>query len=161
MPTLAQRLAGHLLGTWHGGLVAWLGLLAAGGLCFSGARLLGPRFPALRSQLNVGSDRAELNEWFHSGGNVALVFARTLPMLPEVLSCLAGLSQMSVLRYVLLYAPGNLAYALFVARAGAHSSLADPGALLWAALLIWPGGWLCWWLFRAWNSAGQRRGPIV
>ena len=153
VPTITTIvLAGYFLGPVQGGTSASIGILIAGSICFWGSRLGGERF--LRKI--VAEDEARrLRVWFENSGGLALLLSRALPMLPEVLSCLAGMSGMKAARYYLLFALGNVPFAFLAAYAGSRSSLDKP----WPALVVGMGvpavAYLIWFLL------GRRRTEVA
>lgn len=98
VPTTATAiLAGYFLGTLAGGAATSVGLMFAGSICFYGSRYGGDRL----IRLIVPDDENEtLRDWFENSGGLALLICRALPMLPEVLSCLAGYSGMRAAKYI-------------------------------------------------------------
>jgi uncharacterized membrane protein YdjX (TVP38/TMEM64 family) len=67
-------------------------------------------------------------------GEWAIVLSRSVPMLTEVVSCLSGLSGMSVVRFLLLSVAGTMPICLVYAWAGSTSGGAPTG-IGWAVLL--------------------------
>lgn len=154
VPTTATIvLGGFFLGPLTGGLVAAGGLLCAGSICYAGGRAGGDRF---LHKLMPAEEVAELRAWFGASGSFALLVARALPMLPEVLSCLAGLSRVSYGRYIATFAAGNLPYAFLAAWAGSISDFSNP----WPALAVGVGvpaiAWLAWFFMNPNRRAGLR-----
>lgn len=142
VPTITTIvLGGYFLGPIHGGLAASIGVLCAGWICYCGGRFGGERF--LRKLIDA-AEAERLRVWFAKTGGLALMLSRCLPMLPETLSCLAGISRMSFWRYSLIFAAGNIPYAFLAAWAGSKSDLANP----WPALVVGVGvpalAWLVW-----------------
>ncbi|WP_181919362.1 TVP38/TMEM64 family protein [Alkalilimnicola ehrlichii] len=130
VPTITTIvLAGYLLGPFWGGLVASLGVLTAGSICYWGARCFGEtRFVPARH-------RARVIETVGSVGPAPLMLSRISPLLPEVLSALAGTGRMSAKRYYLYFAIGNVPFSFLAAWAGSISSLERP----WPALAVGVG----------------------
>lgn len=122
-------LAGYFLGPALGGLSSTLGILAAGSICFwagrfgAGRRLISPATLS-RVAATVG----------HSGPT-PLLMSRAAPILPEVLSVLAGAGGMPASRYYLYFALGNVPFAFLAAWSGSVSSLDRP----WPALIVGVG----------------------
>jgi uncharacterized membrane protein YdjX (TVP38/TMEM64 family) len=154
VPTTATIvLGGFFLGPLGGGLVAACGLMFAGSICYAGGRAGGDRF---LHRLMPADELAELRVWFGASGSFALLVARALPMLPEVLSCLAGMSRISYARYLLTFAAGNLPYAFLAAWAGSISDFSNP----WPALAVGVGvpalAWIAWFFMNPNRRAGAR-----
>ncbi len=146
VPTITTIiLAGYFLGPVAGGFAASGGVMFAGAICFFGSRLGGERFfHAIVSP----EEGARLKAWFASAGGLALLLSRSLPMLPEVLSCIAGMSGMRAVSFFALFAAGNIPFVFLAAWAGSESSFEKP----WPALLVGMGmpalAWLGWYLYK-------------
>jgi len=127
VPTMTTIIVGgHLLGPVLGSTAAMVGLLLAGSICYWGARLVGATRMVspeaiTRVQRTVGSV-----------GPGPLLLSRALPILPEVLSALAGAGRMPAHRYYLWFAVGNVPAAVLGAVAGSRSTLDAP----WPALVV-------------------------
>jgi uncharacterized membrane protein YdjX (TVP38/TMEM64 family) len=121
--------AGALLGTFVGGLVSAIGLQLAVmlgyGLCRFGGR-------AMFDRLVDAADRRRLDEGVKTYGLLTLAIVRGVPIIPEVLICLAGLARVSPWRFFALFALVNVPFAFLHAWAGAHSTWLQP----WPALLV-------------------------
>lgn len=154
VPTLTTvALAGFFLGPIQGGLVASIGLMSAGSICFFGSRYGGSN---LFRRMVDGEEAERLGEWFHRSGGLALILSRALPMFPEVLSVLAGLSGIRAALYYLYFGLGSIPYAFLVAWAGSESSLQDPWRVLAIGVGIPAVAWLVYYttgLRRAKSSA--------
>ncbi len=146
VPTTATAiLAGYFLGMLTGGAATSLGLMIAGSICFFGSRYGGDR---LFRMIVPDDENERLRDWFEASGGLALIICRALPMLPEVLSCLAGISGMRTAKYYLLFAAGNIPFAFLAAYAGSISSLEQP----WPALAVGVGlpalAWVVWYFLK-------------
>lgn len=128
VPTMAAVIVGgHLLGPAAGGVAATLGMVLAGAICYWGARLAGgSRFADAAAVERVRRTIGEV-------GPAPLLLSRALPMMPEVLSALAGVGRMPAARYHAWFTLGNLPAAFVGAYAGSVSSLADPWPAVAAA----------------------------
>lgn len=127
IPTVATVLAaGYLLGPLWGALSALLGVMSAGLICYAGGRLAGSTRWVKAHVL--GDIRRSVGEV----GPIPLLLARTAPMLPEVLSTMAGASGMPARKYCLYFALANLPFALAVAYAGSISTVEQP----WPAVVV-------------------------
>lgn len=149
VPTLTTvALSGFFLGPLYGGLIASVGLMAAGSICFFGSRYGGTQL----FRRMIANDEAErLAEWFHRSGGLALILSRALPMFPEVLSVLAGVSGIRAALYYLYFGLGSVPYAFLVAWAGSESTLQNP----WPVLAIGVGVPAVAWL--VYYTTGLRR----
>ena len=145
--TLATvTLAGFFLGPVLGGSVSSVGLLAAGSLCFFGSRYGGPK---ILRHLSTDASSDRLKQWFAAHGGLALILARAVPMLPELLSCLAGLSKMRVPAFYFYFSLGSIPYAFLAAWAGSQSSLEYPWPAVLTGIAIPALSTLIWYGVRA------------
>lgn len=137
--TVVISALGFIYGTLLGGIFAAAGLIAAGLAGYGAGRLFGERV-ARRWLGDRDYEKGRL--LFASGGGWVVAVSRALPVLPEVISCTAGLVRMPFRRFVTALACGSLPMGfLFAAigRAGHDApgwafalSLIVP-ALLWLA----------------------------
>jgi uncharacterized membrane protein YdjX (TVP38/TMEM64 family) len=138
--TVVISALGLIYGVLTGGAVAAVGLMTAG-LCGYGlGRLCGERF-ARRWLGDRDFDKG--TKLFTTGGGWVVALSRALPILPEVISCTAGLVRMPFKRFVVSLACGSVPMGfLFAAigRAGQETpgwafglSLAVPALLWWVA----------------------------
>jgi uncharacterized membrane protein YdjX (TVP38/TMEM64 family) len=130
VPTITTVLAaGYLLGPWWGALASFSGMMSAGSLCYWGGRAWGAsRWLKGRAIGEVAGERAV--------GAAALLVARAAPMMPEVLSAMAGSRRMPAQRYYLYFGLGNLPFAALLAYAGSVSTVERPWPAVAAALLV-------------------------
>ena len=91
--TAIMSALGHIYGTAIGGTVGLLGSFAAGAAAYGLCRVLG-RPVALRI---LGADGLAKGEYlFRRTGGWIVVLSRWLPVFPEVVACMAGLTRMPV-----------------------------------------------------------------
>ena len=135
-------LAGYLLGPKWGPFYACLGTLAAGLLGYALGRRFGDSL--LKFLLRSASEREAAVATYDRVGPAMILVSRAVPMLPEIASCLAGLSKMSFWRFCFLYGCGTIPYTLIVALAGAFSSEAAPAPALIAVAVLNLSLWLSW-----------------
>jgi len=93
--TLVITVMGQKYGPILGGLIGTLGTFSAGLAAYGLTRMLGPRFA--RWLLADELDSAE--QFFQRKGAFAVACSRWLPLLPEAISCMAGLARMPFGRY--------------------------------------------------------------
>lgn len=135
--TVVISALGLIYGTLLGGAIAVVGLMTAG-LCGYGlGRLFGERF-ARRWLGDRDYEKGKL--LFAAGGGWVVALSRALPILPEVISCTAGLVRMPFKRFVVSLGCGSLPMGFLFAAIGQAGreapswaiglSLAVP-ALLW------------------------------
>jgi len=107
---------GMIYGPWLGGLLGGAGSTLAGLVAYGGCRLLGQRF----SGYLVGpNELAKLDRFFARYGLWAIALSRWLPLLPEILCCLAGLSHMRLGPFLAALSCGSLAMGLTFGFLGA------------------------------------------
>lgn len=125
--TIVMSVLGFLYGPLLGGLIAASGSVLSGLIAYSACRVMGHRaaeWIAGREQLA----RGEL--WFQSGSAGWLVAAsRWMPVMPEVVACLAGMARMPFRSFVTALLCGSLPLGFVFAAigdlgAGSHQGLA-------------------------------------
>ncbi len=137
--TIVISALGYIYGTLLGGMIAAAGLVAAGLLGYGLGRLCGEKF-ARRWMGNRDYERG--GRLFAKSGGWVVALSRALPILPEVISCTAGLVRMPFPRFFVALVCGSVPMGFVFAaigRAGHDapgwafgSSLVVP-ALLWLA----------------------------
>lgn len=135
---------GTLYGALLGGIIATSGSILAGMFAYGVARLMGERGARL-----LASERelAEFRRFFDSWGTAGIIASRALPIVPEVMTLLAGMARMSFGRFFLALVVGSVPVGLVLAWAGAqagHSSnlllvLTLIPAALWVVFLLLMG----------------------
>lgn len=137
--TMVISALGYLYGVVVGGLVATLGLVLAGLLGYGAGRLCGEA----RARRWLGEKDFETGQrLFKKGGGWIVALSRALPILPEVISCSAGLMGMPLRRFVLALVCGSLPMGFLFAAIG-NVGKETPGWTIGLSLLV-PG--LLWWL---------------
>ncbi|MDX9787351.1 MAG: VTT domain-containing protein [Desulfobacterales bacterium] len=129
---------GTVYGPWLGTLFGFAGSCLAG---FSGyfiARCLGKgALKLIASETEIVQFQGFFNTW----GGAAIIISRMTPILPEVMTILAGLSKMKIERFTLALSLGTLPTAFLYAYIG-HAAKTEPVyAVIGATLLplaIWP-----------------------
>jgi uncharacterized membrane protein YdjX (TVP38/TMEM64 family) len=136
--TAVMAALGIVYGPVVGGLIGAAGSFLSGTVAYSACRLIGPR-AAERLVGVVGLRRGE--RWFDRTGGWAVAASRWLPLLPEVVTCLAGLARMPVRRFFVALACGCLPMALTFATVGYTGTDRPVLALALSAalpILLWP-----------------------
>ncbi len=125
--SVLMTLAGFFLGVPLGTTVGFAGAMGSAIAGFWLCRRFGRRaFVRL-----VGDrDQARIEGWIDRYGAWAILLSRPVPMLTEVMSCVAGLGAMTFGRFVVLSAAGTLPICLVYAWAGSTSSGTSD--------LVWP-----------------------
>lgn len=86
---------GQKYGPLLGGLIGVLGSFLAGITAYGGTRMLGRRFACWL----LGDDMPRAERFFERSGTFAVACSRWLPLLPEAISCMAGLARMPFAAY--------------------------------------------------------------
>jgi len=71
-----------------------------------------------------------------------------MPMLPEAVTCLAGMTRMPFGKYLLAWMISSIPYALIATYAGSISSLENPRPAIFSAIGISTWLWLGWFFYR-------------
>lgn len=146
IPTLSLTiLSGFFLGLELGVFYSSLGMLGAGTMGYVISRFHGEKL--LRF---VSKDQNQINEMRHlftTFGPVSLLLCRAAPMLPEVTSCLAGVTRMPYWKYLLFYTIGTVPYSIIAAYSGSVSTIDDPSPAIITFIAIFGGLSVVWLLF--------------
>lgn len=121
--TVVMSALGYLYGTLLGGLIGSTGSLLAGLLAYFLCRRLG-RGAAIRLAGEKDLVRGE-RLFAHSGGWI-VAFSRWLPVFPEVIACMAGLTRMPPTSFVVALACGTLPMGFTYAAIG-HLAVENAG----------------------------------
>lgn len=113
--TVVISALGFVYGVLWGGVIAAVGLVTAGLFGYGVGRLFGERFA--RRWLG-GRDYEKGKRLFASGGGWIVALSRALPILPEVVSCTAGLVRMPFRRFVVSLACGSVPMGFLFAAIG-------------------------------------------
>ena len=123
---------GLIYGALVGGTLASIGSFSAALLGYVLCRLLGSR----AATWIAGETQLEkLSGFFQRHGVWAIALSRWMPMIPEVLACLAGLTRMPLARFALGNFIGSAAVGYAYAWFGARGEQ-DPGSALAVAVLL-------------------------
>jgi len=135
--TVIMSALGWIYGTWAGGLLAGAGSMLAGLTGYGIGRIIGER-GARRLLGDTDFEKGRL--LFARGGGWMIALSRAVPILPEALSCTAGLVRMPFGRFLAALACGSLPVGFLYAWIGSIGreapawtfafSIAAP-ALLW------------------------------
>lgn len=128
---------GLLFGALWGGLLSWSSAMAGAWLCFWLSRTLGRPF----AERVVGQTALDVaDRFFLQYGVQAILVARLLPFVPfDPISYAAGLTKMSVVRFLVATGLGQLPATALYSYAGQEASRAAE-ILLWlfgATALVW------------------------
>lgn len=125
---------GTLYGTMLGGLIASTGSVLAGLSAYGLARIFGDRGARM---IASEAELIEFRRFFDSWGAVGIIASRALPILPEVLTLLAGVAGMHFGRFLIALVLGSLPVGLLMAWAG---SWAGSSSTLLVVLTLIPAG---------------------
>lgn len=130
--TLVIAALGYLYGIWMGGLLASIGLTAAGVTGYGVGNLCGEKH-ARRwlGEADFGRGQA----LFSKGGGWIIALSRAVPVLPEVISCTAGLVRMPFKKFLTSLICGSVPMAFIFATIG-HSGHDAPSWALGLSLVI-------------------------
>lgn len=135
--TIVMSALGWMYGWFVGGLVAAVGSFLSGLVAYWLCRWLG-RPIALKI---AGADSLSRGEqWFAKGGGWLVALSRWLPVLPEAIACLAGLSRMPLRTFIIALACGSLPIGFAFAAIGALGHESPGFALALSAavpVLLW------------------------
>jgi uncharacterized membrane protein YdjX (TVP38/TMEM64 family) len=140
--SIVMTLSGYFLGWIAGALVAFLGATASAAVGFSLCRRFGQKaFNRLIGQKVV----SRVQRFFDRYGVWAIVLSRSVPMLTEVMSCLAGMSLIRFPYFLVLSAVGTLPVCIVYAWAGSNSQR-TPTGIGWAVFLAFviPAAGFAW-----------------
>jgi uncharacterized membrane protein YdjX (TVP38/TMEM64 family) len=136
--TIVISSLGFIYGGFAGGLVAAAGLMAAGVSGYGLGRLFGEGFA--RRWLG-DRDFEKGHRLLTRRGAWVVALSRAVPILPEVVSCMAGLVRMPFKRFVLALACGSLPTGFLFAAIGTAGHDA-PGWAFGLSILMPP---ILWW----------------
>ena len=107
--------AGYVYGPWIGGIISVTGSFLSGMLAFALCRTLGHR-----AALWLAGEKglAENEAVFRRSGPWLIALSRWLPILPEVIACLAGLTQMRTRVFVVALLCGTVPMGFCYATVG-------------------------------------------
>ena len=132
-------IAGKIFGIFWGALISFSGAFLAAAIGFYACRYGGH---AVYQRLVGKEDMQRIDQWFGRYGLFAVIMSRPIPMMTEILSCLAGLTDVKPRYFLGAAALGTYPVCLIYAYVGDKGALSDPLPLLLVALII-PGlGWL-------------------
>ena len=93
--TLIITFLGQTYGVFLGGLIGTLGCFLAGVVAYGLTRSLGRGFASWL----LGDELEKVERFYSDSGSFAVACSRWLPLLPEAISCLAGMARMPLGRY--------------------------------------------------------------
>ncbi len=147
VPTLTvMLLGGYFLGAVVGGIAAITGLLAAGvcgyGISWKYGDIL------MRFLIKEEEKREEAKDTFKNHGGIVILLSRAVPILPEVSACMAGMTRMPLLKFLILWMINTVPYAFIAAYAGSISTLENPMPAIFTMIGLTAFFWTGWYVFR-------------
>lgn len=146
IPTLTICiLSGYFLGWMTGGLTSTAGMLMAGVTGYWICRAVGPNL-----LMRIYKDQKKLVEMqtiFSTHSTSVILMCRALPILPEVVCCMAGANKKSFFSFMNYYSISTVPYAFIAAYAGSQSSLTNPTPAILTAIGLSLTLWLSWFIF--------------
>ena len=127
--SIVMTLSGAFLGCLAGTAASFIGAMGSALLAFGLCRRYGQR---AFEHMIAPPDAARIERFFQRHGAWGILLSRSVPMLTEVVSCMAGLSRLPWPHFVLLSAAGTLPVCLVYAWAGSHGAHTGTG---WALLI--------------------------
>ncbi len=136
--TIVMSAMGFVYGPVWGGLLSVVGSFLSGSLAYSLCRLLGP--PAALKLLGE-RDMKKGETLFSNVGGWIVVLSRWLPLVPEVVSCMAGLTRMPARTFHLALACGSVPLGFVFAAVG-HAGVTQPLLALGLSAVLPPVLWI-------------------
>ncbi len=152
--TPVMSAAGFLYGTWVGGLVGAVGSVASGLVGYWLCRAFGK---GIAARLTCSKELANHEALLRRSGPWIVASSRWLPLLPEVISCLAGLTRMPARVFTLALVCGSLPMSFTYAAIGAAGQ-EHPGLAIGLSLLVPP---ILWAVLRLFLRRKNGEAPAV
>jgi uncharacterized membrane protein YdjX (TVP38/TMEM64 family) len=128
--TAVMSALGFVYGPVLGGFIASMGSFLAGLFAYTLCRFMGPR---IARKLLGDKDYDRGVTLFSDAGGWIIVISRWLPLLPEVVACMAGLTRMPLGKFVLALACGSIPLGFVFATIGSTGSNNPTMAILLSA----------------------------
>jgi uncharacterized membrane protein YdjX (TVP38/TMEM64 family) len=129
---------GSVYGLWTGAMISILGSTMAGFTGYGLARFAGRRISRyLASEEELDRFTLLFNQW----GGAAIIISRIMPILPEVMVILAGVSRMKLINFSIALLLGTVPTCFLFTSMG-QAAQQEPvwgvGTAVFVPLLIWP-----------------------
>lgn len=141
---------GVIYGAFWGGVIGAVGSFLAGLVAYCLARLAGRKAARF---LAGEEEMADLQQFFDTWGVGGIIASRAMPVVPEVLTFLAGLAGMRLRRFMSALAVGAVPMGFLLAWAG---SATGTSSTLLLVLTLVPAGLWCVYLVWAQSLRGRR-----
>ena len=136
--TAVMSALGYVYGAILGGLISAIGSILTGLVAYAICRLLGPK---AAKQLLGEIDYHRGIKLFANTGGWIVVLSRWMPLLPEVVACMAGLTRMPFGKFVLALACGSIPLGFVFAYIGS-TGMENPILAITLSAAIPPILWL-------------------
>ncbi|MFT7561656.1 MAG: putative membrane protein YdjX (TVP38/TMEM64 family) [Flavobacteriales bacterium] len=147
VPTLTVIiLSGFFLGHALGAISAIIGLFLAGVSGYGLSRRYGDLL--VNFLIKEEHRRLEAQETFGRHGVAIILLSRIIPILPEVSACMAGMTRMPLLKFLLVWLGNVVPYAIIASYAGSISTLENPQPAIYTAIGLTAFLWLSWPVFN-------------
>lgn len=144
VPTLTVMiLSGYFLGHFYGAITSIVGVMLAGVTGYILSYYFGERLVIKDHQ-----QRLALREQFTRYGLLMIVFSRAMPILPEITSCLSGLTKMPFIKFLFAWTVSSVPYAIIATYAGSISSLENPKPAIITAIALTAIMWTAWYIIK-------------
>lgn len=141
IPTLLIAvLSGFFLGAVGGALTVFCGLFGT----VSVGYILGKQFgDRLLNRFCSSPEQRHLLAWqYQQHSRLLIVFARAVPMLPEITAVLSGSHNMPYWKFITWWALGTAPYCIVASYSGSVSSASNPTPALAGMLALMAGLWI-------------------
>lgn len=143
---------GAVYGVFWGGVFATVGSMLAGLLAYGLARWIGI---AAARRLASDEELGKFQHFFDTWGGGGIVASRSLPVMPEILTLLAGLAKMHFGRFCFSLALGSLPVGFVCAWAG---DKANSSTMMIRVITLIPLGlWCVYLVFMSWYNKKRKK----
>lgn len=147
IPTLTViTLSGYFLGFQYGAFFSFIGLTLAGISGYGLSHIFGEKIVRILLKREVA--RQEMKSTFIQHGFIMIMLSRATPILPEVTACLAGMTRMRFIKFILAWFTSTIPYVLILSYAGSVSSIENPNPAIYTAIGISVILWTGWYAFN-------------
>ncbi len=147
IPTLTVIiLSGYFLGPVYGAIAALTGLMLAGICGYTLSRYYGDTI--FNFLVRDEKKRSDATIAFQTHGFVMILLSRAIPILPEVTTCLSGMTRMPFIKFLLAWLISSAPYVLIASYAGSISSIDDPKPAIFTAIGLSILLWILWFFYH-------------
>jgi uncharacterized membrane protein YdjX (TVP38/TMEM64 family) len=141
--SVVMTFSGRMYGFINGGLIALLGSLTAS---IIGFLIFRKTSTYISKYILSERDQQSMNESFSKWGEGVLILSRMIPLLTETMSCYAGLTSISLKRFLLVITLGTVPVVFYYSYFGSQLETVSQWPLPLAIGLIIPG--IVWIILR-------------